>query len=63
MVSLQTPSQPERSSQAKILFRTGCHPTLSVRELQRQIEGTLFERVALSGSIRKLVALEKNVQQ
>jgi predicted nuclease of restriction endonuclease-like (RecB) superfamily len=31
----------------------------STRELQRQIEGALFERVALSRSTRKLVALEK----
>jgi predicted nuclease of restriction endonuclease-like (RecB) superfamily len=31
----------------------------STRELQRQIEGALFERVALSGSTRKLVTLEK----
>jgi predicted nuclease of restriction endonuclease-like (RecB) superfamily len=31
----------------------------SVRELQRQIDGALFERVALSRSTRKLVALEK----
>jgi len=31
----------------------------SVRELQRQIDGALFERVALSRSTRKLVSLEK----
>ncbi len=31
----------------------------STRELQRQIEGALFERVALSRDTRKLVALEK----
>jgi len=31
----------------------------SVRELQRQIEGALFERVALSRNTRKLAALEK----
>jgi predicted nuclease of restriction endonuclease-like (RecB) superfamily len=31
----------------------------STRELQRQIEGALFERVALSKNTRKLVALEK----
>jgi hypothetical protein len=33
----------------------------SVRELQRRIEGALFERVALSRHTRKLVTMEKQV--
>ena len=43
----------------KFYFEQAGTQRWSVRELQRQIEGTLFERVALSRSTRKLVALEK----
>jgi predicted nuclease of restriction endonuclease-like (RecB) superfamily len=43
----------------KFYFEQAGTQRWSVRELQRQIDGALFERVALSHSTRKLVALEK----
>lgn len=43
----------------KFYFEETATQRWSVRELQRQIDGALFERVALSRSTRKLVALEK----
>jgi len=47
------------SLKRKFYFEQAATQRWSVRELQRQIEGALFERVALSRSTRKLVALEK----
>jgi len=43
----------------KFYFEQAAVQRWSVRELQRQIEGALFERVALSRNTRKLVTLEK----
>jgi len=43
----------------KFYFEQAATQRWSVRELQRQIEGALFERVALSRNTRKLAALEK----
>jgi len=43
----------------KFYFEQTASQRWSVRELERQINGALFERVALSRSTRKLVALEK----
>jgi len=43
----------------KFYFEQAATQRWSVRELERQIDGALFERVALSRSTRKLVALEK----
>jgi len=43
----------------KFYFEQAAAQRWSVRELQRQIEGALFERVGLSRSTRKLVTLEK----
>jgi len=47
------------SLKRKFYFEQAAAQRWSVRELQRQIEGALFERVALSRSTRKLVTLEK----
>jgi predicted nuclease of restriction endonuclease-like (RecB) superfamily len=47
------------SVKRKFYFEQAGTQRWSVRELQRQIDGGLFERVALSRSTRKLVALEK----
>ena len=43
----------------KFYFDQAASQRWSKRELQRQIDGALFERVALSRSTRKLVTLEK----
>ena len=43
----------------KFYFEQATAQRWSVRELQRQIDGALFERVALSRNTRKLAALEK----
>ncbi|MBM4324794.1 MAG: DUF1016 domain-containing protein [Deltaproteobacteria bacterium] len=43
----------------KFYFEQAGTQKWSVRELQRQINGALFERVALSRNTRKLVAIEK----
>lgn len=43
----------------KFYFEQAAAQRWSVRELQRKIEGALFERVALSRDARKLVALER----
>jgi predicted nuclease of restriction endonuclease-like (RecB) superfamily len=43
----------------KFYFEQAAAQRWSVRELQRQIDGALFERVALSRNTRKLAALEK----
>ncbi len=43
----------------KFYFEQSASQRWSVRELQRQIAGALFERVALSRDTRKLAALEK----
>jgi predicted nuclease of restriction endonuclease-like (RecB) superfamily len=43
----------------KFYFEQSASQRWSVRELQRQIDGALFERVALSRDTRKLAALEK----
>jgi len=43
----------------KFYFEQAGTQRWSVRELQRQIDGALFERVALSRSTRRLAALEK----
>jgi predicted nuclease of restriction endonuclease-like (RecB) superfamily len=43
----------------KFYFERAAVQRWSVRELQRQIEGALFERVALSRNTRKLAAIEK----
>jgi len=43
----------------KFYFEQSAVQRWSVRELQRQIDGVLFERVALSRDTRKLAALEK----
>lgn len=43
----------------KFYFEQASVQRWSVREFQRQIDGALFERVALSRSTRKLVTLEK----
>lgn len=43
----------------KFYFEQAAAQRWSVRELQRKIEGALFERVALSRETSKLVALEK----
>jgi len=43
----------------KFYFEQTATQRWSVRELQRQIEGALFERVALSRNTRKLAAIEK----
>ena len=43
----------------KFYFDQTANQRWSKRELQRQIEGALFERVGLSRSTRKLVALER----
>ena len=47
------------SLKRKFYFDQTASQRWSKRELQRQIDGALFERVALSRSARKLVALEK----
>jgi len=47
------------SIKRKFYFEQAAAQRLSVRELQRQIESALFERVALSKNTRKLAALEK----
>jgi predicted nuclease of restriction endonuclease-like (RecB) superfamily len=43
----------------KFYFEQSASQRWSVRELQRQIDGALFERVALSRDTRKLAAIEK----
>lgn len=47
------------SIKRKFYFEQAAAQRWSVRELQRQIESALFERVALSKNTRKLVTLEK----
>ncbi len=47
------------SFKRKFYFEQAGTQRWSVRELRRQIDGALFERVALSRNTRKLVALEK----
>ena len=47
------------SLKRKFYFEQAAVQRWSVREIQRQIEGALFERVVLSRSTRKLVTLEK----
>ncbi len=49
----------EDSLKRKFYFDQAATQRWAVRELRRQINGALFERVALSRSTRKLVALEK----
>jgi len=43
----------------RFYFEEACHQRWSKRELQRQIAGALFERVALSSDTRALVKLEQ----
>ena len=45
--------------QRRFYFEQACQQRWSKRELQRQIAGALFERVALSSDTRALVKLEK----
>jgi len=45
--------------QRRFYFEQACHQRWSKREMQRQIAGALFERVALSSDTRALVKLEK----
>jgi predicted nuclease of restriction endonuclease-like (RecB) superfamily len=45
--------------QRRFYFEQACRQRWSKRELQRQISGALFERVALSSDTRALVKLEK----
>jgi len=45
--------------QRKFYFDQACTQRWSKREMHRQIAGALFERVALSGNTRALVALER----
>ncbi|MGD0261582.1 MAG: PDDEXK nuclease domain-containing protein [Verrucomicrobiota bacterium] len=45
--------------QRRFYFEQACHQRWSKRELQRQIAGALFERVALSSDTRALIKLEK----
>jgi len=45
--------------QRRFYFDQACAQRWSKRELHRQIAGALFERVALSGNTRALVALER----
>ena len=45
--------------QRRFYFEQTCHQRWSKRELQRQIAGALFERVALSRDTQALVKLEK----
>jgi predicted nuclease of restriction endonuclease-like (RecB) superfamily len=45
--------------QRRFYFEQACTQRWSKRELQRQIAGALFERVALSSNTRALVKLEK----
>jgi predicted nuclease of restriction endonuclease-like (RecB) superfamily len=45
--------------QRRFYFEQACNQRWSKRELQRQIAGALFERVALSSDTRALVQLEK----
>ncbi|MCI0539269.1 MAG: PDDEXK nuclease domain-containing protein [Verrucomicrobiales bacterium] len=45
--------------QRRFYFEQACHQRWSKRELQRQIDGALFERAALSSDTRALVKLEK----
>ncbi len=47
------------SRQRRFYFEQACNQRWSKRELQRQIAGALFERVALSSDTRALVKLEK----
>ena len=43
----------------RFYFEQAAQQRWSVRELRRQIEGALFERVALSRNTRKLISLER----
>jgi predicted nuclease of restriction endonuclease-like (RecB) superfamily len=47
------------AGQRAFYFESACVDRWSVRELRRQIDGALYERVALSSNTRALVALEK----
>ena len=47
----------------RFYFEQTAHERWSTRELQRKIDGALFERIALSRDTKKLVALEKKKGQ